>query len=396
MGSVVIIIAIVVVVIGVPSLVARKPWKRENRSVSSHETAMAVLAALAERSKDGLPAPEPLPPDVDLRLGAPTAPSTVRTVPAEQEPAPRQPPAVAAVPLPLIEPKSAGDDTGIAWLGPVSEPLPHEEELAKGFEVPAAPLPPPAAPLPSRVDLWRGEARLARPAGASSRPPSYERLAHWWAGAEPPIPRPSSRRPPLGARPPRPTGPSRRPPLGARPPRPTGPPRRPWSPGARGRLRTKAGAGAAVTLLALAVAGAATALALSDGVAQHHKHQATNRLGGSNNATSPATSSLPTTLTPVFSNSGGATYSIPSSSFTLAVSATGPCWVEAKPSATSAQTVYEGILQAGATHTFSASGSLWLRVGYATHIQVSLDGTPVQMPSVGPSPFNLTFAATSA
>ncbi len=371
MGSVVIIIAIVVVVIGVPSLVARKPWKRENRSVSSHGTAMAVLAALAERSRDGLPAPEPLPPDVDLRLGAPTAPSTVRTVPAEQEPAPRQPPAIAAVPLPLIETKSAGDETGIVWIGPVSEPLPHEEELAKGLEVPAAPLPPAAAPLPSRVDLWRGEERLARPVGAS-------------------------RRPPLGTRPSRPTGPSRRPPLGTRPPRPTGPSRRPPSPGARGRLRTKAGAGAAVTLLVLAVAGAATALALSDGVTQHHKHQATNRPGGSNNATSPATSSLPTTLTPVSSNSGGATYSIPSSSFTLAVSATGPCWVEAKSSATSAQTVYEGILQAGATQTFSASGSFWLRVGYATHIQVSLDGTPVQMPSVGPSPFNLTFAATSA
>jgi hypothetical protein len=366
MGSVVIIIAIVVVVIGVPALVSRRPWKRENQSLSSHGATMAVLAALAERSKEGVPAPEPLPPDVDLRLGAPTAPSTVRTVPADQTPAADQRSAASGPPAPVIEPGRVGDDTGILWIGPVSEPAPPEG-VSKRFAVPIAPpppagcvappiAPPPPAgrvappiappPLPSfaperrRPDLWRADARRTRPAGGLGRLPLR----------------------------------------------------------GGGRSRTRTGAGAAVAVLALAVAGAATALALTDGVTQHHKGQGTDQPGGSTNPTSPpATNGSPTALTPVSSNSGSATYSVPSSSFALEVSATGPCWVEAKPSAASAQVVYEGVLDAGATHTFSASGSIWLRVGYPGHIQVSLNGVPVQVPAAGASsPFNLTFAPTSA
>ncbi|MGH9127837.1 MAG: DUF4115 domain-containing protein [Acidimicrobiales bacterium] len=156
---------------------------------------------------------------------------------------------------------------------------------------------------------------------------------------------------------------------------------------------------AGVAVLALAVAGAATALALEQGGSSPSPKASGTPPHKTTKQTTPPAPTLgasPTTVLPVSSSSGAATYASPSAGFTVALVATGPCWVEAKPSASSSQTTFVGTLQAGVTHTFSASGSMWLRVGYASHVQVSLDGAAVQVPGAGASPYDLTFAPTAA
>lgn len=65
----------------------------------------------------------------------------------------------------------------------------------------------------------------------------------------------------------------------------------------------------------------------------------------------------------------------------IAVTATGDCYVEARPDA-AGQTSYQGTLRAGQGHTFASP--VWLRFGNPTKVTAKVEGTVLRMPADGP------------
>lgn len=85
-----------------------------------------------------------------------------------------------------------------------------------------------------------------------------------------------------------------------------------------------------------------------------------------------------------------ATVAAPASTYQVAVSVTGNCWVEGEETTTSTD-VWSGVLTAGEQHSFDFDGPVLLRIG-AADATVTLNGTPVALPSGYQAPYNLTFA----
>ncbi len=78
-----------------------------------------------------------------------------------------------------------------------------------------------------------------------------------------------------------------------------------------------------------------------------------------------------------------------STSYTVVVSVTGPCWIEAKQTTTGTD-LWSGVLTAGTQHTFSLTGSVLLRIG-AADATVTMNGAPVALPSGYQVPYDLAF-----
>ena len=139
------------------------------------------------------------------------------------------------------------------------------------------------------------------------------------------------------------------------------------------------------------VAGAVTAALSTDGTprgrshgprpatAARHGHLATPRPSA---APGPA---APTAYT--------ATYSAPSSPYTVVVGASASCWVMATQAATG-KVVWTGTVAAGQSQSLVVSGTLVVRLGAPGDASVTIDGKPVQLPAGYRSPFDLTFKAT--
>ncbi|MGH9068650.1 MAG: DUF4115 domain-containing protein, partial [Acidimicrobiales bacterium] len=171
---------------------------------------------------------------------------------------------------------------------------------------------------------------------------------------------------------------------------------------AKGFGGVRSGAAAAVAVLVLAVAGAATALAITSGSGPSPVASTTS---GRPPATKTTTSTPPaptptvvqTSLQPSSAVAGGATYPTRGQSLHLTLTATGPCWIEVRATPTS-PVIWTGTLQAGMSHTILGTGSMWVRVGEAAHIGLTMNGLAVVTgkPSPGPSPYNFTFAPTAA
>jgi type II secretory pathway pseudopilin PulG len=98
-------------------------------------------------------------------------------------------------------------------------------------------------------------------------------------------------------------------------------------------------------------------------------------------------------LVPVTASTTAATYDVPGSPFSVTLSATGPCWVEAADTATG-QVLWEGTLQAGQAQTVPATGGLFLRLGNAHEVAVTEGGQTVQLPAGSAIVFDLTFVTT--
>lgn len=171
--------------------------------------------------------------------------------------------------------------------------------------------------------------------------------------------------------------------------------------GSKARLgrRTKVGASAAGVVVV--VGGVVIGLTVGGGqAAKHHPpSKAAAAAAKARTRTSapftPANSPTQPAVVELSNSTASATYQVSSSAFTVAVNASGPCWIEAKRSANSTKTLYEGTLEAGTRHSIDTTGSVWVRLGAPENAQVSLDGTAVQLPP-GSSPFNLSFETTSA
>ncbi|MGH9073648.1 MAG: RodZ domain-containing protein, partial [Acidimicrobiales bacterium] len=159
--------------------------------------------------------------------------------------------------------------------------------------------------------------------------------------------------------------------------------------------------------LVLAVAGAATALVVTDGSgpptlpSRPQPSAATPPAAGGSGTGSPgkapsgsssraATAHSAEPVTPASADGAGASYRLATSSFTVVLKASGPCWVEEKAGA-SGQPLWTGTLTAGASRAFPATDSLWLRLGDPANVHVSLGGVPVRFPASGAHPLNLSF-----
>jgi len=103
-------------------------------------------------------------------------------------------------------------------------------------------------------------------------------------------------------------------------------------------------------------------------------------------------SALPagTTLTPAVETADTATYRAPPAPYTVVLDASGSCWVLATDTATGT-VLWTGTMAGGQSRSLSASGDLAVRLGAASDVRVSMDGTPVQLPSGFQSPFTMTF-----
>jgi Domain of unknown function (DUF4115) len=121
--------------------------------------------------------------------------------------------------------------------------------------------------------------------------------------------------------------------------------------------------------------------------------QGSTKKGSTNKKSKGSTSTTaPATLKPTTSSAAEAAYAAPASGYTVALSASGPCWVEAEEVATGA-VVYTGTLSAGESQQISATGDLFVRLGAAFVVTVSLNGEPIALPEGHQSPFNVTFQA---
>jgi hypothetical protein len=155
---------------------------------------------------------------------------------------------------------------------------------------------------------------------------------------------------------------------------------------------------------ATAASGAGSATTLS------RSGSAAGGAGGSRSTTSTSTSSsgarshsgshrhetrttIPPAVQPTTFTAAEAAYSAPVSSYVVSLSASGPCWVLASEPE-GGTVIWQGTLEAGQTRQIPAAGSLFLRLGAAFAVTVSLNGEPVVLPAGHGSPYDVTFQAT--
>lgn len=158
-----------------------------------------------------------------------------------------------------------------------------------------------------------------------------------------------------------------------------------------------------VTMIAVVAAAIVVFVVLAVVGGQHsprHNTGATATTGPTTASTAPrsvtpahhrnsTSTSVPPQLVAQSSTVGSALYALNSASYHLALSASGPCWVDATSAATGS-TLWTGTMQAGETQDIAASGATRVEFGTLA-VAVRVDGTAVQIPSTVHSPFVLTF-----
>jgi len=164
--------------------------------------------------------------------------------------------------------------------------------------------------------------------------------------------------------------------------------RRSFTPG--GRATRNVWAVAAVVAVLAVVVGVAVALAPSHHTASppaRDRHVASHR-----HATHPHTTvTTPPQVKATTSTAITASYSAPTTGYTIGLAANGLCWVEATETSTGT-VVWTGTLQTGQTKAIAASGNLVVRLGAANDVAVTLNGVPVVLPPGFASPFDMTFS----
>jgi Domain of unknown function (DUF4115) len=165
------------------------------------------------------------------------------------------------------------------------------------------------------------------------------------------------------------------------------------------RLAAPAAAVAGVIVLVVVLL-----LAGSHSVAPRHHHHAASikksvakpapsTLGSQ--TTSPTTALPPSVSLPQSSTSSTATYAVGGGTFSLSFAATsGPCWVDATNS-TSGATVFAGTLEPGKNQAVNVTGPLTVIIGAPSVLAVSVNGSPVALPSGFETPFTMLFVTPS-
>jgi hypothetical protein len=111
---------------------------------------------------------------------------------------------------------------------------------------------------------------------------------------------------------------------------------------------------------------------------------------------STSTTTLPPPVSlPQSSTASAATYDVSGANFSLSFAATsGPCWVDATNSSSGA-TLFAGTLKPGAQQSLTAAGPVTVSIGAPTVLAVSVDGSPVALPTGFRTPFTMRFVTAS-
>ena len=118
--------------------------------------------------------------------------------------------------------------------------------------------------------------------------------------------------------------------------------------------------------------------------------------GGKTKGPTAATPPPAAVITPRSADAAGATFQVPTASFTVELATTGgPCWVEVGPTA-SGPFSFAGTMAAGQHQAFPASNELWVRLGAPGNVSVTVDGSALRIDASGATPYNLTFTAAGA
>ena len=100
-----------------------------------------------------------------------------------------------------------------------------------------------------------------------------------------------------------------------------------------------------------------------------------------------ATTAPAATLVPTQVSSMEASYTATSALVAVSIESANPCWIELRSGPTGPVT-FEGILTAASTQSFQTSGGMWLRLGNPAGVKLTIDGSPVTLPSTA-NPFNV-------
>jgi cytoskeletal protein RodZ len=121
------------------------------------------------------------------------------------------------------------------------------------------------------------------------------------------------------------------------------------------------------------------------------RHHSTTATSVPHHPTVTNTTVAPVVSAPTSTSAQGASYTVGSANYALALSATsGACWLQVTDTSTGA-VLFSGTLSGGESHTVTASGPVTVVVGAPSAFAATVDGTPVTVPPGGQAPFTLTF-----
>ena len=163
--------------------------------------------------------------------------------------------------------------------------------------------------------------------------------------------------------------------------------------GSRGRSTPRLLPLAAAAVVLAAVIGAAVALSPSHSPKTNSAlHRPSTKSKSSSTTVAQTTMPPPAQVHASSSTATTADYGAPATGYTVALRATGPCWVEATAASTG-DVVWTGTMTPGQTRSVPATGSLILRLGAPENVSVTLNGSPVVLPSGYQSPFDMKFTS---
>ncbi|HEX6475993.1 MAG TPA: DUF4115 domain-containing protein [Acidimicrobiales bacterium] len=120
-----------------------------------------------------------------------------------------------------------------------------------------------------------------------------------------------------------------------------------------------------------------------------------NKAQPANQASPPARTAPappPSPLKLVSSDQNGALYSVNSSSVAVSAVASGRVWMEVVAgTGPSGSVVWQGILTDGQTQTITNNAPVWIRIGAASNVNVTVNGAGVLLPQA-PEAYNLAFS----
>jgi hypothetical protein len=120
-------------------------------------------------------------------------------------------------------------------------------------------------------------------------------------------------------------------------------------------------------------------------------HSTTTSVPKRTRTTRPTPTTLPKQLVATATSLSGisASYTVPEVSYQITATATGPCWV-AVVSTLTGNTMWSGVLAAGAVQKIQATGATTVKMGTPS-LTLTIDTIPVILPSPLHTPFSATF-----
>ncbi len=168
------------------------------------------------------------------------------------------------------------------------------------------------------------------------------------------------------------------------------------------RVRAAVTLTVAVLVLGGAVAGAVlltggTTTPRAGGTSSTSVSVSTTRPHTQTTVPASTTTTVPAVFQPVANGTAAATVTTPGASYTVVVSVTRSCWIEARtvPTTGPATVLSAGSAQPGVPVTIAGTGTVAVQIG-SSGASLTLNGVPVALGDAYPAPFVLTFQPNTA